>query len=63
MYAMFVILLVWSGNRNGFWRPGVTIGVKNDIFWSEIGLGFGITPPTKNPHPPGKREKKKQVNI
>ena len=30
-------------NNNGiiFQRPGLKTGVKNDIFWSEIGSGFG----------------------
>ena len=26
-------------------RPGLKMGVKNDIFWSEIGSGFGNPPP------------------
>ena len=34
----------------GFQRPGLKTGVKNDIFWSEIGSGFGEsggTPPPR----------------
>ena len=30
-----------SENGYGFWRPGLKTGVENDIFWSEIGSGFG----------------------
>ena len=33
-----------------FLRPGLKTGVENDIFWSEIGSGFGDvggTPPPK----------------
>jgi len=33
-------------------RPGLKTGVKNDIFWSEIGSGFGEpggTPPPRIP--------------
>ena len=36
----------------GFQRPGLKTGVKNDIFWSEIGSGFGEsagTPPARIP--------------
>jgi len=58
MYVMFVILLVWSANWNGFSRPGLTMGVENDIFWPETGLGFGNTPPPKIPIPLGKEKKK-----
>ena len=30
-----------SENGFGFERPGLKTGVENDIFWSEIGSGFG----------------------
>ena len=36
-------------------RPGLKTDVKNDIFWCEIGSGFGEpggTPPTRIPPPP-----------
>ena len=49
---------VRSENGYGFLRPGLKTGVENDIFWYEIGSGFGDaggTPPPKNPRstPPG----------
>jgi len=43
---------VRSENGYGFLRPGLKMGVGNDIFWSEIGSGFGDaggTPPPKIP--------------
>ena len=47
-----------SENGYGFLRPGLKKGVENDIFWSEIGSGFGETggtPPPRIPrfYPPG----------
>ena len=30
-----------SENRYGFQQPGLKTGVENEIFWSEIGSGFG----------------------
>ena len=41
---------VWK--RYGFWRPGLRTGVKNDIFWSEIGSGFGVPCGTRPPRFP-----------
>ena len=38
-------------NECGFKRTGLKTSVENDIFWYEIGSGFGElggTPPTKN---------------
>jgi len=43
---------VRSENGYGFLRPGLKKGVRNGIFWSEIGSGFGDTggtPPPKIP--------------
>ena len=41
-----------SENWYGFYRSGLKTGVENDIFWSEIGSGFGEpggTPPPRIP--------------
>ena len=41
-----------SENGYGFQRPGQKTCVENDIFWSEIGSGFGEaggTPPPRIP--------------
>ena len=49
-----------SNNGIIFQRPGLKTGVKNDIFSSEIGWGFGelgVTPPPRIPRstpPPGR---------
>ena len=43
-----MILEARSKNEFGFRRLGLKTGVKNNIFWSEIGSGFeepGDTPP------------------
>ena len=55
---MHSLCKVRSENGYEFLRPGLKTGVENDIFWSEIGSGFGDaggTPPTKNfkDYPPG----------
>ena len=38
---------VGSENGYGFLSPGLKTGVGNDIFWSEIGSGFGDAGGTK----------------
>jgi len=38
-----------SENGYGFVGPGLETGVKNDRFWSEIGLGFGESGGTPSP--------------
>ena len=48
------IISAYSRSQNGcgFWIPGMKTGVENDIFWSEIGSGFGDpggTPPSRIP--------------
>ena len=52
---------VRSENGYGFQGPGLKTGVKNDIFWSEIGSGFeepGLTPPPRIPRgSPGSQSK------
>ena len=45
----------------GFLRPGLKTGVESDIFWSEIGSGFGKPGGTPQPRiprntPPGGAE-------
>jgi len=59
-YAIGLITYkVRSENGYGFLRPGLKTGGGNDIFWSEIGSGFGDaggTTPPKIPRgtpPPG----------
>ena len=58
-----------SENGCGCKRPGLKRDVKNDIFWSEIGSGFGgpgSTPPPripKNTTPPPPRPQKSSSLI
>ena len=69
---MHILRKVKPENGYGFLRPGLKTGVENDIFWSEIGSGFGDaggTPPAKIPRsspppppPPPPREITKQRN-
>ena len=47
-----IFLRGMSENGYGFKKPGLKTGVKNDIFWSERGSGFGEpggTPPPRIP--------------
>ena len=49
----------WCSNLNNdditSYRPGLKTGVKNDIFWSELGSAFGYTPTPGVPPPRGNR--------